>query len=79
MPAKKVLNFKFRFVRNNSAVGVFAKKAVATDKTLILDKEPIHVRGPYYLMLHGTIQHNIYHTGQISLLTGQMAVAEAEE
>ena len=27
-------------------------------------------RGPYYLMLHGTVQHNVYvyHAGQISLL-----------
>jgi hypothetical protein len=38
----------------------------------ILDKKPIRVRGPFYLMLHGTMQHNIYHAGQISLLTGQM-------
>ena len=38
----------------------------------VLDKKPIHVRGPFYLMLHGTMQHNIYHAGQISLLTGQM-------
>jgi hypothetical protein len=45
----------------------------------ILDKKPIHVRGPFYLMLHGTLQHNIYHAGQISLLTGQMTLAEAGE
>lgn len=38
----------------------------------ILDQKPIRVRGPFYLMLHGTIQHNVYHAGQISLLTGQM-------
>lgn len=38
----------------------------------ILDKKPIHVRGPFYIMLHGTMQHSIYHAGQISLLTGQM-------
>jgi hypothetical protein len=37
----------------------------------ILDKKPVYVRGPYYLMLHGTMQHTIYHAGQISLLTGQ--------
>jgi hypothetical protein len=36
----------------------------------ILDQQPIRVRGPYYLMLHGTMQHNIYHSGQISLLAG---------
>ena len=39
----------------------------------ILDEKPVRVRGPYYLMLHGTIQHNIYHAGQISLLSGQKA------
>lgn len=42
----------------------------------ILDKKPIRVRGPFYLMLHGTMQHNIYHAGQISLLTGQMSLTE---
>ena len=40
----------------------------------VLDKQPIRVRGPFYLMLHGTMQHNIYHAGQISLLTGQMTL-----
>ncbi len=38
----------------------------------VLDEKPIHVRGPFYLMLHGTMQHSIYHAGQISLLTGQV-------
>jgi uncharacterized damage-inducible protein DinB len=42
----------------------------------ILDKQPIRVRGPYYLMLHGTIQHNVYHAGQISLLTGQRITSD---
>lgn len=42
----------------------------------LLDKKPPRVRGPYYLMLHGTMQHNIYHAGQISLLTGQMPLAQ---
>ena len=37
----------------------------------VLDKQPIRVRGPYYIMLHGTMQHSIFHAGQISLLTGQ--------
>jgi hypothetical protein len=41
MPAAKDLKFKFRFVRNKNAVGLFAKKAVATGKALILDQEPI--------------------------------------
>lgn len=39
----------------------------------ILDKQPIRVRGPYYLMLHGVMHHSIYHSGQISLLAGQIA------
>jgi hypothetical protein len=44
----------------------------------ILDKKPIRVHGPFYLMLHGTIQHNVYHAGQISLLTGQITLAGGE-
>ena len=36
----------------------------------ILDQQPAQVRGPYYLMLHGSMQHNIFHSGQISLLSG---------
>ena len=40
----------------------------------ILDKNPIRVQGPFYVMLHGTLQHNVYHAGQISLLTGQMTL-----
>lgn len=38
---------------------------------VILDQQPRRVRGPYYLMLHGTLQHTIFHTGEISLLRGQ--------
>jgi hypothetical protein len=45
----------------------------------LLDQEPIRVRGPYYLMLHGTMQHSIFHSGQISLLTGQMALGDEGE
>ena len=37
----------------------------------VLEQQPIHVRGPFYIMLHGTMQHSIFHAGQISLLTGQ--------
>jgi hypothetical protein len=36
----------------------------------ILDKNPVRVQGPFYVMLHGTLQHNVYHAGQISLLAG---------
>ncbi len=45
----------------------------------ILDQKPIRVGGPFYLMLHGTMQHNIYHAGQISLLAGQMTRANTGE
>ena len=45
----------------------------------ILDERPIRVRGPYYTMLHGTMQHSIYHSGQISLLAGQIAGTEDKE
>lgn len=44
-----------------------------------LDRKPIRVRGPFYVMLHGTLQHSVFHAGQISLLTGQMSLGEAEE
>lgn len=42
----------------------------------VLDQKPVLVRGPYYLMLHGTLQHTIYHAGQISLLRGKMKVSD---
>lgn len=45
----------------------------------ILEQKPIQVRGPYYLMLHGTMQHSIFHSGQISLLTGQMVLGNEGE
>lgn len=54
-------------------------RAVKQLDDAILDKKPIRVRGPFYLMLHGTIQHNVYHAGQISLLAGQMTRAAREE
>ena len=44
----------------------------------ILNKQPTQVRGPYYLMLHGTMQHNIFHSGQISLLTGQEGIINSK-
>ena len=53
-------------------------RAVKKLDDAILDKKPIQVRGPFYVMLHGTVQHNIYHAGQISLLTGQMTVVDQE-
>jgi hypothetical protein len=54
-------------------------RAVRQLDDAILDQKPVRVRGPFYLMLHGTLQHNIYHAGQISLLRGQMTPAEGEE
>jgi uncharacterized damage-inducible protein DinB len=54
-------------------------RAVRQLEESILDKEPIRVRGPYYLMLHGTMQHSIFHSGQISLLIGQMALGDEGE
>jgi uncharacterized damage-inducible protein DinB len=35
------------------------------------------MRRTYYVMLHGTIQHNVYHAGQISLLRRQLTVEES--
>ncbi|NLG98955.1 MAG: hypothetical protein GX491_16485 [Chloroflexi bacterium] len=37
----------------------------------ILDQQAYYVECPNYFMLQGTLQHIIFHTGQISLLTGQ--------
>jgi hypothetical protein len=47
-------------------------RAVKQLDDVILNQNPVRVRGPYYLMLHGTIQHNVFHAGQIDLLRGQM-------
>ena len=38
----------------------------------VLDEPLAPVRATYYVMLHGTIQHNAYHAGQISLLKRQV-------
>jgi hypothetical protein len=38
----------------------------------VLEQQPVRVRGPFYIMLHGTMQHSIFHAGQISLLGGQI-------
>ena len=38
----------------------------------VLDKQLTQVGRTYYVMLHGTIQHNAYHAGQISLLKRQL-------
>lgn len=54
-------------------------RAVQRLDDAILDQKPIRVRGPYYVMLHGTLQHSIFHAGQISLLTGQMAATKKSE
>ena len=51
-------------------------RAVKRLDDAVLDQNPIRVRGPFHLMLHGTIQHNVYHAGQLSLLRGQMTLRE---
>ena len=53
-------------------------RAVKKLDDLALDERPTHVRGPFYLMLHGTIQHTIFHAGQISLLIGQTPSTDDE-
>jgi hypothetical protein len=53
-------------------------RAVKRLDDTVLDKKPVRVRGPFYLMLHGTIQHNVHHAGQISLLRGQMGLSEKD-
>ena len=44
----------------------------------VLNKELTQVRRTYYVMLHGMIQHNAYHAGQISLLKRQLAATKLE-
>jgi len=51
----------------------FLVRAVKQLDDKVLTEKPVRVRGPFYIMLHGTLQHNIYHAGQISLLAGQKA------
>ena len=34
----------------------------------VLERQPAVVSGPFYTTLHGTIQHGVYHAGQIALL-----------
>ena len=53
-------------------------RAVKQLDDAVLDQKPVRVRGPFYLMLHGTMQHNIYHAGQISLLSGQLQTTDGE-
>jgi hypothetical protein len=45
----------------------------------VIDKKPFRVRSPFYQMLHGTIQHNIFHARQISLLTDLMISSDKDE
>jgi len=40
---------------------------VALDRSA-LDAEPVRGRGSRYLLVHGVIQHDLYHAGQIALL-----------
>ena len=42
----------------------------------LLEQNPPQVRGPYYAMLHGTLHHTIFHTGQISLLAGTRTIGQ---
>ena len=44
----------------------------------VLDKQLPQVGRTYYVMLHGTIQHNAYHAGQISLLKRQLTSRNPE-
>jgi uncharacterized damage-inducible protein DinB len=43
-------------------------RAVTKLDDSMLEQKPIRVRGPFYTMIHGTMQHNIYHAGQIAIL-----------
>jgi hypothetical protein len=52
-------------------------RTVAKLDDAILSQKPIRVQGPYYRMLHGTLHHIVFHTGQRSLLAGQRRAAAA--
>lgn len=39
----------------------------------VLEKNAAPVSGTFYRMLHGVMHHNIYHSGQISLMVRQMS------
>lgn len=41
----------------------------------ILDQSATVVGVPFYVMLHGIVQHNVYHAGQISLLKRQLTAS----
>lgn len=43
-------------------------RAVQQLDDTVLDQNLTRVQRPYYVMLHGTIQHNVYHAGQMSLM-----------
>jgi hypothetical protein len=66
-------------VRNLGEANRALVQAVKQLDDVVLDRKPIRVRGPFYVMLHGTLQHNVFHAGQISLLTGQMGLREMEK
>jgi hypothetical protein len=68
-----------RAVRDLEKANRALVQAVKRLDDAVLDRKPIRVRGPFYVMLHGTLQHGVYHAGQISLLTGQVTLGEAEE
>jgi len=66
-------------VRNlKKANRVLVRMVKQLDDT-ILDQKPVRVRGPFYMMLHGTIQHTIHHAGQLSLLSGPEALRQTKE
>ena len=68
-----------RAVRDLGKANRALVQAVKRLDDAVLDRKPIRVRGPFYVMLHGTLQHSVYHAGQISLLTGQVTLGKAEE
>ncbi len=45
-----------------------ALAAVLADLTIDLDESPTGSTFPAYALIHGTIQHNLYHAGQIAIL-----------
>jgi hypothetical protein len=42
----------------------------------LLTRRPGTVRGSYHFMLHGTLQHNVFHAGELSMIAGGLGVRE---
>ncbi len=54
-------------------------EVVNTLDDAILSQTAVPVGVPFYSVLHGTIQHGVYHAGQVSLLKRQVTDGSAQQ